>query len=415
MSRTGLLLAATCICAIVGLSAHHTASGAPPPEPRLSPHPATIDAITYFDANSLLMFVSNFGSFAYDRTASLGKNDGLYFPNGDTKSVMYAAGIWVGALVNGQVRLALAEYSADFVPCPMINGLPRPDDDSCRVYRINQGDTRLTNPDYAGWPFDWGAPAVKDHAGSDSLDDQGLRIPLCKGAQALWTVFNDASPAGHASGGTLPLGIEVRLYVYGDDLSCHTSNSLIMEYTIINAGPNLLEDVHVALWADPDIGTAADDLVGCVPERSLGFAYNDSTDGFYGSFPPAVGFSLLQGPMIPSGGSAAWQTASGRWVIDHRNLPMTGFLKYINGTDPDNPIEVINYLRGRYPDGSDIIDPGTGLPTTFMVSGDPLSGTGWVDSAPSDRRYVVATGPFSMEQGDTQEIAIAVIAGAGTQ
>jgi len=378
-------------------------------------HTANIDIISYFDGNNLLMFVTNVGSFAYDDGGWLGRNDGLYFPKSSENTVLYGAGLWVGANVNDAVRLAVAEYSQDFTPGPMVNGTSRHDDDSCRVYKINEGDTRLTNPDYAEWPFDWGAPAAKDYLGHDSLGENGDRVPLLKGKQALWTVFNDADAANHNSGATLPLGIEVRLYVYGDDLSCQSGNTLFMEYTIINEGANTLTDTYVALWADPDIGDPGDDLVGCEPTRHAGFAYNDGSDEILRPYAPAVAMRLLSGPTAPSAGDAGWHAGLDRWVSDVRNLPMTAFLKYINGTDPDSPEEIYNYMRGLERDGSPIIDPTTGLPTKFMVNGDPLLQTGWVDTELTDKRFMLCTGPFTMNPGDTQAVAVAVVAGLGTE
>ena len=160
--------------------------------PRYSPSPASpqnIDNTTFFDANSLLMFVGNTGSFAYDRTASRGKNDGLYYPKGTNTSVIYAAGMWMGAKVNGETRVAAAEYANDFVPGPMSGGSSQADRGSFRTFRINKGDTRDASDDYRTWPFDDGAPALKNSQGSDSLDLAGNRIPLLLGDQALYAVY----------------------------------------------------------------------------------------------------------------------------------------------------------------------------------------------------------------------------------
>jgi len=46
-----------------------------------------------------------------------------------------------------------------------------------RVYKISKGDDD-TNPDYAGWPDDYGAP----------VDINGE--PVILGDQTLWTVYN---------------------------------------------------------------------------------------------------------------------------------------------------------------------------------------------------------------------------------
>lgn len=131
-----------------------------------------------------------------------------------------------------------------------------PDDPRFRVYKIHQGDTRASNPDYAGWLFDDGAPAVKDHAGQDSLDGEGYRIPLLHGDEAVWTVFNDANFAEHnsgpGSGSPGPLGVEAQLYAYAYDSTGDLGRIIFMQYTLINKSGNTLDSMHVAFWADPD-------------------------------------------------------------------------------------------------------------------------------------------------------------------
>jgi hypothetical protein len=62
------------------------------------------------------------------------------------------------------------------------------------------------------------------------------------------------------------------------------------------------------------------------------------------------------------------------------------------------------------------INPVTGLPTPYMFSGDLLIGEGWIDGvdfSPGDRSIGLASGPFNMAVGDTQEIIIAEIAALG--
>ncbi|MBD3298232.1 MAG: hypothetical protein GF341_06225, partial [candidate division Zixibacteria bacterium] len=140
---------------------------------------------TYHDANTLRMFLTNTGSFAHDQAGMFGRSDGLYFTKHLDRTVVYAAGLWIGAVVDGQPRVTVAEYSDEYVPGPMLGGTFQPDRPEYRVYKISAGDTPASNPDYADWPFDQGAPALKDHAGDDSLDANGERIPLLKGSQAL--------------------------------------------------------------------------------------------------------------------------------------------------------------------------------------------------------------------------------------
>src|SRR2546422_4477557 len=57
------------------------------------------------------------------------------------------------------------------------------------------------------------------------------------------------------------------------------------------------------------------------------------------------------------------------------------------------PVEFFFFLMIRRPPRSTLFpyttlfrSPVTGDPTYFMVSGDPVAGTGWLDTSPSDRR-----------------------------
>jgi hypothetical protein len=48
-------------------------------------------------------------------------------------------------------------------------------------------------------------------------------------------------------------------------------------------------------------------------------------------------------------------------------------------------------------EGEPYIDPTTGDTTTYVMAGDPVAGTGWLDLNPSDRRMMMSSGPFDME------------------
>jgi hypothetical protein len=361
-----------------------------------------IDADTYLNINALLCFIANQGNFAYDFTNVFGKTDGLYYPRGTDKTVLYSAGIWVGARVDGSPRIAMAEYSTEFVPGPMENGTFLPDSPDFRVYKINRGDNASNNPDYADWPSDMGAP----------VDDLGN--PKLYGDQTCWAVYNDADPNQHTnnSGNTQPLGIEIQQTSFAYGRSGPLGNTIYLKYLIINKSENTLEDTYVSLWADPDVGFAGDDLVGCDTALSLGYSYNgDETDAVYGSAPPAVGFDFLQGPIAPGDPSDS-AFFMGEWISGYRNLPMTSFNKYINSLDPNNSQETYYYMQGLLANGNPVVDP-DGDTTTFFVAGDPVAGTGWIDNAPADRRMMMSSGPFTMLPGDTQEVVAAIIVAQG--
>jgi hypothetical protein len=350
--------------------------------------PAPLPAI---DVNQIRMVVSKAGSFAWDLQSGAA---GLEYPKGTGKTAVFAAGLWLSAGAN----VAVSEYSDEFMPGSMIGGAPDdPNQPVYKVYKLKRSypttaerDAALA--DYNSGAVPHGAPPVSTLPNGD-LD--------LLGDQMLWHVYNDAAPFAHTnrSGSTAPLGIEVQQTAFGFNRPGSLGNTVFMRFKLLNKGGNSLTDMRVGVWSDPDLGDFVDDLVGCDPSRGLGFCYNgDNDDGIYGTAPPAVGFDLLQGPLSADGTN---------------RLGTTAFIKYINGTDPSSSTQTINYLRGLNADGTAIIDPTTGQPTLFMVSGDPVAATGWLDTSPSDRRMLLCSGPFTMAPGDTQEIYIAIVLAQG--
>lgn len=360
--------------------------------------------LKWADVNDLEMAVSNQGSFAYDFYTG---NAGLIYPNGTTQTAVFAAGIWLGAYVGSDLRVSVAEYANSYSPGPILSPDNPADPQSpyYHLFKINQGDTPQSNPDYDLW-MHWpaglpGAPPLVNG------------LPRLLGDQTLWSVYNDiylprpqTPPAS-----LLGLGVQVRHTTFalarqGD------ARIIFLEFEIQNVSLNVLQDAYVSIWLDPDLGGAIDDLVGCDTLRQVGYCYNgDNDDQVYGSQPPAAGLVLLQGPIVPDPDSTAW--VNGTPVPGYRNLPMTSFQKYISGTDPSNPVTAYNYMRGLMADGSPMVDPTSGRITTYACPGDPVQGTGWVDANPTDKRMMITSGPIQMEPNATQMVSAAILMGQG--
>jgi len=186
------------------------------------------------------------------------------------------------------------------------------------------------------------------------------------------------------------------------------SDELYIAYEIHNKGNNTIEDCYISLWADPDLGGAGDDLVGCDPENDIFYCYNgDGNDRDYGLTPPAIGFRVLRGPLAYAPGEVG--DYFGNEVPDYTNLGLTAFSKYINGTDPDNAQETYNYMRGLNRDGDPYVY--NGIQTTFVKAGDPVTGTGDIDTDPADRRMMGSFGPMTMNPGDSQFVLIKMAVG----
>jgi len=343
-----------------------------------------IDNSTWIDANNINMVVTNHGSFAYDLTT---QDPGLEYPKGANKECVYASGIWIGAMVGSEVRVTAGSFTQEYTPGPI-----NPDgswddvgDPRHKVYKLVKGVT--DSDDYLNWPSDLGAP----------VDGEGN--PLIIGDQTLWCVYNDADPTTHKSdeGSTDPLGVEIQQTTFAFNWKGALGNTVFIKFKIINKLSNTLNDTYIAVWCDPDVGGASDDYVGCDTTLSVGYAYNATNqDNTYGGTPPCVGYDFFKGP-----------------VVDGETLPMTSFNMYINATDPRATSESYYYMQGLDLHGGPVVDPQTGEETRFMLPGDPVANTGWIDSDPADRRFMMNTGPFTMEPGDTQEVVVGIVVGQG--
>ena len=401
---------------------------APPYKSRTErPMSAVVDNATYINANKILMFVTNHANFCRDLSGVFGHDAGTFYPYVDDASIndgslddyiLYASGLWVGGLVNAEIRVAVAEYSDEYVPGPMNEFVSVSGNDTTwtfnsgfdtdpayKVYKL-YSDSMADNPnaDWTNWPVGDGAP----------VDGEG--DPDMIGDQMLWAVYNDANPDAHdnGSGETEPLGIEIRQTTWAFDREDALGEIIFIRFQVFNKGGNTIEDCHFSLWCDPDLGEYTDDLVGCFVDEDLGYVYNSDNDdaNHYLDKPPAVGYDFFQGPKIFTGSDADTAKMWGTTWPGEVNMGMTSFNKYINGTDPNNFNETFNYMRGLKANGDPYDYPdGSGEFTKYMHAGDPTAGTGDIDFDPADRRWMQTTGPITFAPGDSTEFVAAIVVG----
>ncbi|MBI3111762.1 MAG: T9SS type A sorting domain-containing protein [Ignavibacteriales bacterium] len=321
--------------------------------------------------------------------------------------------------------------------------------------------------DWSEWPVDLGAPYVERNGVAgyqkppafnssftvDSLiggnyDEPGVAgsDPGSPANQVIWSVFNDLN-RGNMLGfqGSEPMGIEGQLTLWAYKRSDALGNLYFKRLKLINKGGAVVNDqtgakgylyidsMYVSVWSDPDLGYASDDLDGCDSLLSLAYTYNgNATDAEYAKFnlpPPAVGYDFLAGPAVP-GSPTDTAVFNMKKKPGFKNLPMTSFCYFVGGgTIGDPPFTYEGALRwfrmfqGYVPDPSTSpfrkFPHPTGMTETFFpLSGDPVTGSGFLDGgppafSPGDRRLVLNTGPFRLAPLDTQEVVVGVVAGLG--
>ena len=131
VSLAGLVLVLLTLCAHVV---------AAPPSGRLSAPPAATDWDNshWINANRFMGFVTNHGALFRDLGYVFGHDYGSFYPytsiediesGRNTSSPIYAAGLWMGGYVDGNLRVTISEYQDEYVPGPMAYGTYQFDDD----------------------------------------------------------------------------------------------------------------------------------------------------------------------------------------------------------------------------------------------------------------------------------------------
>ncbi|MYF39908.1 MAG: T9SS type A sorting domain-containing protein [Rhodothermaceae bacterium] len=425
---------------------------------------------SYLDINNVRARILNNGNLFWR-----GGPNVYNVPKGGRAQAMFNAGIWIGGFVDGQLRVAAARYNYyQFWAGPLDEyGAPPADcSDFDRLYKVSIDDiqdyeaTGVITPDLRDWPTGLGAPTYAppgngvDDDGDGETDEPGETLfvlnqplaqrvdrvidlaggerPVILGDQSIWWVMNDRGNE-HNFASSPPIGLEVHATAFAFRTGGDIGNTTFYKYDFYYRGNWPFTDVYMAIFADPDLGNFQDDWLGSDTTLGVGYVWNadndDESSWGYGSPPPALGFDFIQGPIVPSPGDSA--KVSTEWIQDFKNLKMTSFLFYQGGAcefcEPSTALEHYNYMRGRWRDGKCITVGGPyGIDfslkcTYFMFPGDPSAsddtcqywsecnsdGTG-TDTRPSDRRFVMGTGPFTIDPGDFQQIVYGLVWARGT-
>ncbi len=399
----------------------------------------TNDNYNYIAINQIFMWISNNGDGSHSPTTDA---QGFFWPGGPNATIgaIFEDGLLWGGRIGREIRVGGSTYRHGLQAGPILEDgtAANPDDSRYRIYKIRKGwESMPPGPtrdqyekDYNEWPVEDGAPWVD--VDGDGVFTRDVDQPKFTGDEVLWYVSNDLDPERTTFlYGTLPMGMEVQSTVFGFNRTGALGDMVFEKFKFINKGQNTINDMIAGYWSDTDLGDAADDYTGCDTALSLGYTYNgDNNDvGFYGTPPPALGYDFFQGPIVQGSAGDSAKFLSG-WKHGYRNLPMTAFAFYINDlssiyADPElgtpaGAEQFYNYMQGLIWNGQPFIDPHTGEAVKFVLAGDPVARTGWYEGpgwsggpAPGDRRQFMASGPFDMAPGDTQEVVVGIVIAKG--
>jgi len=380
------------------------------------------------------MWLQNDGRSSHDpRTES----SGLYWPADKYTTAVFQDGLIWGGKVNGEIRVNGSCYRTGLKAGNMnsLQEFSDPQDVQIGIWKMKKDWEQSSGIDYLrykfnfeNWPGQLGAPY--EDVDRDGKYSSYFDLPKIIGDEMLWFVANDADTVqSQYTYGSLPIGIELQCTVFAYNTVDYLKDVVFKKYILINKGNNPVEEMRLSYWSDPDLGNASDDFTGIDTTLQLSYCYNsdNNDEGSYGIAPPAVGYLYLQNPYI-SGSQSDSGIVNNTWRKGIVNLKIGANVPGLKLFDPVQEIskgalQWWNYLNGFYANGDSCIDPNTGATIKIALAGDPVTSTGWYEGAgwkdgnshpPGDRRIYTATEPFTLAEGDTQEIVIAILLAKGT-
>ncbi len=411
----------------------------------------------YLDINQVKARVNSGGDLHWDPVTG---NSGYECPKGSGKTWGGAANLWVGGVDNGgQLKVSAQTYrqgGGDFWPGPL-NLITATTNSATvsqynRVWKLNKTDiddfiTNFANgnvqngsfipaANLLSWPgngdiaqnYDSQLAPYMDVNSDGIYDPMAGDYPLIKGDQAIYTIFND-SYLPHGSGGQA-IGLEIRLMAYAYGTGTLVANNPFLnyttfyDYTIINRSSFALYDSYMGLFNDSDIGNYMDDYVGCDAMDAYAYTYNATTSTVTNE--PAIGITQIQSPTNTY--DLIDNDHDGLTDEPGEQILMSNFMYFNNSfagvplaqTDPSNATEYYQYMSSYWKDGTPLTCGGNGYggsistnyayPANTYTTG-PCGAAPWSEgTSGSDKKIIMASGPFLFQPGAHEKLEYAYIA-----
>jgi len=342
------------VSALLAASVAFARIDAPPGQQGKHSEPQLIrvqDGTTVHNVGELQMHVGNWGIFGshpgWNRPYS--ESPSAQWPAGSGVEYLFIAGLWVGAFKNGVPAVTTAAYEEEFRPTQDIRDI---------MYRASEGSqggnrlpSRSADDDHDGLiDEDW--LNGYDDDGDGLIDEDFAAVSK----QMFSCQYNDTElisrqlfPQHN------PLGLHVRQESYQWEEDTY-DDFIGIQFYITNTGHDVLTDVYVGFFADPDIGSrdrenySEDDGTGFIRVPSLcpaqgpvsmDIAYCYDVDGDEGRAEGYLGVLFLGHTTDPNGEFAPRRVG----VSTYSNFSGRG--SFLDGGDPTNDTERYSLLSSR--------------------------------------------------------------------
>jgi hypothetical protein len=370
-----------------------------------------LDGSPVHNVGNIFLHVSNFGLIGSlpGSNAPYAGAPSAQWPKGSPVEYLFAAGLWVGAVFNGERHVTTGVGFQNGIQFEFAPGASELD----RIYRtreLDAGGARLPAPnadDDRDGRVDEDWLDGRDNDGDGRIDEDFAAISN----QMFFCEYRDDDPTIRLR---LPDHQPLHLHVQQSSMAWEAplvDDFIAFDFKIINDGDAPLDDVYVGFFSDSDVGprnrenVATDDFAGfwegSVSTRvgiqnknvklSLGYMWDDDTDE--GQTEGYVGLMFL-GAQDPGGDGIP------RPVSLHNFRFFSGNASFDAGGDPTNDGERYRVLDGTAPRSLPPPSPGSGFRPPQVARK--------ID----DYRMAISAGPFTtVGVGDTLSFQAAIVVG----
>ncbi len=272
-----------------------------------------------------------------------------------------------------------------------------PGDPRIRIYSLSSIDRQGSEP-YKDWSdaVELGAPY--QDVDNNEVYDPDIDKPEVFGDIQKWMIYYNAEDPGNY----VPVPLEVQqtcwMYLYGP-----LTNILFYKYKVTNKSDSPIDSTLISMVVDPDIGDYVDDLIGSDTLLHLGFSYNDGPDDYLKDKPPSIG-CIVTDPLL-----GKLFSVNMYFLTCHLNPLCDPAYEYLmrnlqHGTT-DLGYRIDPLITGS--GGDEQTNP------VYIFSGDPISGTGWLDTIYHNKVFITTINAKTIDSGESFEFYGAIVYGQG--
>jgi hypothetical protein len=352
-------------------------------------------------------YITNYGEFGHNVATG---SAGWYWPRQSNRSYIFGQSVWFGVkrkTGNDTLKLVTVGYNPNSGACWLVPGsiddglsILEDSDPLAAKYYLYMGTDftpagkNVKNPGFADWPIRWKdqnqTPGKAGYFG-EYISDPGARAqypPVFISQEDMFSVFKDTDikkNPEYKPGSGYPIGLDIQNTVYSWGFGPYR-DFVFFVYNVINKSGDTLRSCYLAPAADCDIGSATIDhnaFYSHDPSLNMAFQFTETQVNYNG----VIGMDFLESPKVKSAAdSVEIYNATGRSHNIGEQIGLTTFRNWTIDVDPSGG-------PARY---------------DFMASG-----VRDADNGPGDKRLLMATGPFTMNPGDTARTVLCIMLAPG--